>query len=200
MNTSTVIHDLDQKLAFIEELNTFKSIERIMSLPNLDRNESDAEHSWHLAMFVMVFASSYPILSMTKCLQLALIHDLPELYAWDCPPRTDTTHKHLKEQQAIEKILSLLPDDTKSVFHVLFEEYEMKSSPEARFVYQLDKVIPYITCYLCRWLHLQQGKLTYNQLVPIARSKVTSEFWFDIILEKYIDLCKTTWCFYQENS
>lgn len=188
---------LEKNLKFVEEVNKFKFIERIIWMKWLERYETDAEHSWHLAIFVMVLAPFYSNLDVNKCIKLALIHDLPEIYAWDCPPWTDVSDKNIKEAHAIKLLLWQLWDSSKDEFEMLFNEYEIRSSREARFVYELDKIIPWITCYLCEWLHLKKEKLDYRKIATIHRNKVSQEFWFDEILKNYISLCEQNWYIYE---
>lgn len=167
-----------------------------MDLKWLSRSENDAEHSRHLAMCVLIFHPSFPELNLEKCLSLALLHDLPELYAGDCPPRTDTSEKQAKEHEAIQKLLSWMSIDNRDQFDQLFSEYESRSTKEARFVYELDKVIPIITSYLCEGTHLKRNQVTIDEAVKRNREKVSSEFWFNEILEYYFNLSKENWYWY----
>jgi len=78
------------------------------------RLENDAEHSWHLAMMVWVFAPHYeqPI-DLEKALKMALIHDLPEIYAGDVPAFDveGRLGKDERERRAMERLLLLLPEE-----------------------------------------------------------------------------------------
>ena len=49
-------NSLLQQIQFIKEIDKLKYIQRKTKLFNSNRNENDAEHSWHLAMMVMVLA------------------------------------------------------------------------------------------------------------------------------------------------
>ena len=55
--------DLLNQIAFIKEIDKVKYIQRKTKLFNSDRNENDAEHSWHLALMTIVLAehSNEPI-------------------------------------------------------------------------------------------------------------------------------------------
>ena len=69
-----------QQINFIKEIDKIKYIERKTKLFNSDRNENDAEHSWHLAMMTIVLAehSDVPI-DVLKVLKMVLIHDIVEM-------------------------------------------------------------------------------------------------------------------------
>ena len=66
-------------LGFLQELEEFKHVERDIYLKN-GRRESDAEHTWHVAMFLLLFEKDLPEnLDFLKMLKMALIHDLAEV-------------------------------------------------------------------------------------------------------------------------
>ena len=73
MNTE----DLLNQIAFIKEIDKVKYIQRKTKLFNSDRNENDAEHSWHLALMAIVLAehSNEPI-DVLKVVKMVLIHDI----------------------------------------------------------------------------------------------------------------------------
>ena len=77
-----MITNLESKLRFIELIDEMKSINRTITL-RCGRKESDADHSYHLAMMVMIFIDDFPGLDALKCLRLALLHDLVEIFAGD---------------------------------------------------------------------------------------------------------------------
>ena len=67
-------------LSFLKEIEKFKLIERRVYCSDLKRKESDAEHSWHLAMFIILFEKDIAKnLDIAKMLKMALIHDLAEI-------------------------------------------------------------------------------------------------------------------------
>ena len=49
-NTEDLLH----QIAFIKEIDKVKYIQRKTKLFNSDRNENDAEHSWHLALMLLI--------------------------------------------------------------------------------------------------------------------------------------------------
>ena len=66
----TLIHDdrLRQQIDFLIEIDRLKHVLRRAYLPGTDRNENTAEHSWHLAVAVLVLPTDYGVL----CLAFAL--------------------------------------------------------------------------------------------------------------------------------
>jgi|GEM_PF-5437389 len=75
-----MLTNLEKKLKFIEIVDEMKYIKRIIYLKD-NFLENDAEHSYHLALMVMTFIDDFSELDYEKCLKLALIHDIVEIYA-----------------------------------------------------------------------------------------------------------------------
>lgn len=141
---------LEKQLAFLQEIDQFKEVERLIHTQS-GRYETDAEHTWHLAMFLLVFDKELPAhVDRLKLLKLALIHDLAEIYAGDIYA-FDTEgrkNKSQRELEAAEELFSILPGDMQEEFLALFEEYEHKQSEEARIVKAFDKLQPLLSHYL----------------------------------------------------
>ena len=70
-----MITNIENKLKFIELINKMNEIKRAIILQNWEK-ESDAEHSFHLAIMVCVFLPDFPELSELKTIKIALFHDL----------------------------------------------------------------------------------------------------------------------------
>lgn len=135
----------DKILSFLQEIEKCKAIERKMYCSNPDRAESDAEHSWHLAMFVLLFEKELPKnLDSTRMLKLALMHDLAEIYAGDtfAFDKEGQATKKERELESAKKLFSQLPEDLREEFMDLFEEYEEVKTPESKFVKSFDKIQP----------------------------------------------------------
>lgn len=127
----------EQILNLAKVLGRMKQLKRTGWIRRRVNNpESDAEHSFSLAMLVMLFAPEK--LNRLKCLQLALIHDLPEIYCGDITPgELDPVKKQALEKSAMAKVVR---DLNLSQLQELFEEYEQHQTPEALFVWVLDRI------------------------------------------------------------
>ena len=98
--------------------------------------ESDAEHSYSLAMLTMLFAPHS--LDRLRCIQLALIHDLPEVFCGDfVPGEISDKEKSVLEQEAMDKVVR---ETDLPVLAELFAEYKQQQTPEAKFVWILDRL------------------------------------------------------------
>lgn len=106
-----------------------------------DLCESVAEHTLGVALLALFLADTYfPELDLLKILKMALIHDLGEVYTGDLTPDDpiDSQEKYQSEVQSVYKILDKFPNGRH--FIKLWEEYEVGTSPEAKFVRQIDRL------------------------------------------------------------
>jgi putative hydrolases of HD superfamily len=106
-----------------------------------ERCESVAEHTFSMAVLAMFLAGAhFPELDPLKVLRLVLLHDFGEIYAGDIVPSDEIAaeEKHRRERAAVEEVLRKLPDGESYI--ALWQEYEDQSTPEARFVRQIDRL------------------------------------------------------------
>lgn len=136
---------LAAQIAFIAEIDRLKTVLRLSPLLAADRRENDAEHSWHLALMVLVLAeyANEPI-DVERTLKLVLVHDLVEIYAGDTCLFDDEAKKDQaeREQAAADRLFALLPQDQERAFHALWDEFEARETPEARFAKAMDRLQP----------------------------------------------------------
>jgi putative hydrolases of HD superfamily len=93
-----MIKNIEKKLKFIELVDEMKNIKRAIFLRD-GTQENDAEYSYHLAMMVMTFIDDFPELDYEKCLKIALIHDLIEIYAGDTVALDKEAEKTKKQRE-----------------------------------------------------------------------------------------------------
>lgn len=111
-----------------------------------NQRESVAEHSWRLALMVMLVHPKLTVRAdLLKMMKLAVIHDIIEIDAKDVPVLEQLGNnkvvqaKEEKEREAIEKVKKMLGKDGKEIYDLWFE-YENQETNEARVVRALDKV------------------------------------------------------------
>ncbi|TWV94680.1 HD domain-containing protein [Chitinophaga pinensis] len=141
MNTNQLL----QQVAFIKEIDKLKYIQRRTKLFNSDRNENDAEHSWHLAMMTLVLAehADKPI-DVLKVIKMVLIHDLVEIDAGDTFIY-DTAKNHTnteEERLAAQRIFGLLPEAQAQELIAIWEEFEEGMTDDAKFAKAMDRFEP----------------------------------------------------------
>ena len=105
-----------------------------------ERCESVADHTLGVAVIAMLLTEAHDQeINPLKVLQMALIHDFGEIYAGDIVPSTEIDpQKHTLEKESVSRIFEKLPNG--QIYLDLWEEYEQGSSPEARFIRQIDKL------------------------------------------------------------
>ncbi|EFC86740.1 HD domain-containing protein [Parafrankia sp. EUN1f] len=136
---------LSRQIAFLIEIDKLKSVLRHSNLVDLSRRENDAEHSWHLAMFSVVLAeyAAYEV-DEARVLRMLLIHDLVEVYAGDTfiYDYAAAADQEERERAAAERLFPQLPDEQAAALRSLWNEFEQRQTPEARFARALDRVQP----------------------------------------------------------
>lgn len=138
-------HLLLKQIHFIKEIDKLKYIQRKTKLMNSDRNENDAEHSWHLAMMTIVLAehSDHPV-DVLKVLKMVLIHDIVEIDAGDTFIYDSLkSHSNTDEELAAAKrIFGLLPKEQAEEFIAIWQEFEEGVTVEAKFAKSMDRLEP----------------------------------------------------------
>lgn len=136
---------LGQQFAFLIEVDRLKTVLRASTLAADARRENDAEHSWHLALMVPVLAeyADEPI-DVGHTIKLVVVHDLVEVYAGDTPLYDDAARVSQVERElaAADRLFGLLPDDQAVEFRALWDEFEARKTPEARFAKAIDRLEP----------------------------------------------------------
>lgn len=131
---------IDAYIDFIKELDLLKSVLRT-AWNSQGRPESTAEHSWRLALFVLVMLEEYPELDAARVLAMALLHDVGEIYEGDISAADypDAQDKFREEEAAVRRVLGLLPEKLRDRLYSCWLEYEQGKTAEARLVKALDK-------------------------------------------------------------
>ncbi len=149
---------LAQQLDFIMEIDKLKGIYRQTYLLDTSRKENDAEHSWHLAVMALLLAEyAREELDLLKVLKMVILHDLVEIDAGDsfCYDDAAICDKAEREEEAAARLFALLPPDQERELRGLWDEFEERSTPEARFAASLDRLQPLMHNYHTRgksWL------------------------------------------------
>lgn len=183
------------QMEFIKEIDKLKYIQRKTKLFNSERHENDAEHSWHLAMMVIVLAeySNEPI-DVLKVLKMVLLHDIVEIDAGDTF-LYDTTKNHSNTDEeliAAHRIFGLLPEDMTKDFKDIWIEFEEGQTNEAKFAKAMDRLEPILQNISNQggtWTEFNVSFETVYQ--KIAGIKNGSAFLWDHVEEIIEDFRKT---------
>lgn len=177
---------LQSTIHFLKEIERFKTCERTCRTTNAGRAESDAEHSWHLAIFLILLENEFENIDFAKLLKMALIHDLPEIYAGDTNPyRGDTVNKEENEKHAAGQLFDQLPDAAAKNLKALFREYANQETPEAKIVKSADKLMPLIQ-NLCTNEHYSSYRklgVAYEEVVAYM-----DQFFSEGVLKRFYQM------------
>ncbi|MCK5022871.1 MAG: HD domain-containing protein [Candidatus Aenigmarchaeota archaeon] len=139
-----------KQIDFIREVDKLKTIFRQSYIINDDRKENDAEHSWHLSLMAVILSEyANENIDILKVLKMILVHDLVEIDAVDtfCYDKDAASTKKEREEKAADRIFSLLPPEQGKEIRSLWEEFENRSTPEAKFAAGLDRLQPLLMNY-----------------------------------------------------
>ena len=146
-STAQIDPDLGARLKFIIELDKLKTELRQTFLVDESRHENSAEHSWHLAMIAMVMAphAKEPI-DLERVIRILLVHDVVEIDAGDVDIYDYEARKAKERDEvtAADRIFGILPEPEASELRSLWDEYEARETPEARFAYACDRLQPFL--------------------------------------------------------
>ena len=138
---------LTSQLAFLHEIDAVKNIFRQTAVSGSVRKENDAEHSWHLAMMAMVLAeyAARPV-DVCRVIRMVLVHDLVEIDAGDtfCYDEVAALDKSEREEACADRLFALLPGEQGREMRSLWDEFEARETPDARFASALDRMQPII--------------------------------------------------------
>ena len=136
---------LGKQIRFILEIDKLKGVFRQTYLLDGSRKENDAEHSWHLALMAVLLAehAAEPV-DLPRVVKMVLIHDLVEIDAGDtfCYDEAGNADKARRERAAADRVFALLPPDQAGRIRELWDEFEARETPEARYAAALDRLQP----------------------------------------------------------
>jgi putative hydrolase of HD superfamily len=157
-----------QQIEFILEVDKLKHILRQTILMDKSRRENSAEHSWHIALTVMILSeyAGDADIDFFRVMKILLVHDLIEIdagdtYCYDDQGRKDQT---AREKIAADRIFNILPPDQAGTLRDLWDEFEERKTPESRFANALDRVQPFLHNYFTRGQTWQENDIKSDQV------------------------------------
>lgn len=132
-----------QQMQFLIEADKVKSVFRRNRTLHGDRHENSAEHSWQLALMAVVLSEhASPEVDVLRVVKMLLVHDLVEIDAGDTFAFDEAAvlTQREREGRAAERIFGLLPSDMAVEMRAVWEEFEARRTPEARFARSLDNL------------------------------------------------------------
>ncbi|MCB0332074.1 MAG: HD domain-containing protein [Bdellovibrionales bacterium] len=136
--------EIQQIVSFVAETDKLKLVERTNRLVHAKRRENSAEHSWQVALCALLFQEhANEKIDLLKVLSMLLIHDIVEVDVGDVFLHDKHKVEDLYERElaAAERLFGILPNNQAEKFVLLWKEFEMRETPEARFAAALDRLM-----------------------------------------------------------
>jgi len=136
-------NDFERIFEFTIELDRLKAILRKTKPSGLDRYENTAEHSWQVCLLALALTkhSVWPV-DPARVVELLLVHDIPEVDAGDQIVYAVSDGVQENERAAAERIFGLLPEQQGERLLLLWNEFTLRQTAEARFAYAMDRLMP----------------------------------------------------------
>jgi len=166
---------LDRQIRFILEIDRLKNVVR-QNVTTARRLENSCEHSWHIAAMAMVLHEyANGKIDLCRVLKMLLIHDVVEIDAGDtyCYDQQASADQAQREQAAAERIFAMLPADQRDEMRALWEEFEQRRTPEARFAAAMDRLQPVLLNYFTQGESWRQKEVRSAQVM--ARNRTIGE-------------------------
>lgn len=102
------------------------------------RRETVAEHSWRLALMAFWLKDEFEDLDMDRVIRMCLIHDLGECFTGDIPVFLKTREDEGREDALLNQWLGTIPEPLQKEMRQLYQEMELRQTPEAKLYKALD--------------------------------------------------------------
>jgi len=160
---------LAKQVEFIVEIDKLKQVVRRTWLTDKSRRENDAEHSWHLGVMAILLLehAQQPQLDLLRVLKMLLVHDLVEIDAGDTFVYDDAgaVDKAEREMAAADRVFGLLPADQAAELRAIWEEFEARGTPEAKYAAALDRFQPMLHNYRTQGKAWREHGITADQVI-----------------------------------
>jgi len=164
---------LEKQIQFIIEVDKLKHIYRQTYLMDGTRRENSVEHSWHIALMVLLLGEHVQSsdLDLFRVMKMALIHDLVEIDAGDtlCYDQSARRDQKSREKKAAERIFNLLPADQAGEIRALWDEFEASKTPEAKFTRAIDRMQPVLHNFHTQGASWRKHHITRKQVMDRNR-------------------------------
>jgi putative hydrolase of HD superfamily len=137
---------MKRQIQFVLEADRLKTVARQSRITDGSRPENSAEHSWHLALMALALGGHAPAgTDLGRVIAMVVVHDLVEIDAGDLFLYSDSAaqaRQGVAERAAADRIFALLPASQAVAARALWDEFEERRTPEARFARALDRLQP----------------------------------------------------------
>lgn len=173
-----VLSRLPEAARLLFDIEVLKDVERQNPNANGVRRELVAEHSWFIAMGVVLLAEFSPQkIDVARAVLLATVHDVVEAFVGDTFAfGAEVATQHSREHNAMTQLREKYDGNTAVERLVdLWNEYENQETAEAKFVKGIDAFMPIVLNYSnieqSSWLqHGVEGSKVLKRLARVEES------------------------------
>jgi putative hydrolase of HD superfamily len=185
---------LSTTIAFIGYIDQLKSVIRMNALHDGSREENTAEHSWHAALSALLLApyANEPV-NINRVVRMLLIHDLVEIEAGDTfvYNAKQMAAQAAAESQAAKVIFERLPTDQGEMYQSLWEEFEARETPEAKFAKAIDRFLPIFSNLVNGGFSWRLHGISQSQVRALAEiirdGSIKLYEWVDLALKQAVE-------------
>ena len=135
--------------------------------------ESVADHSYAMSIMSMIISDLHSFDSK-KILKMTLLHDLAESQVGDfTPDEIPKERKYEIENSAMNKILENLPSNLKEEYNQIWNEYQSKSTNEAKIVHDIDKLE--MAFQAIEYFNTRHPKTSIQSFIDSALNEINNE-------------------------
>lgn len=157
--------------SLLVELDKLKSVYRKAYLTDGSRNENSAEHSWHLAVALMILKDSIPeSVNIDHAIKMALLHDVCEIGVGDISVYDPNRSEQKKREVEFINSFEERHDDFGNLAASLYREYENQVSQESIWVGVLDRFLPFILNLATQGKTWKEQSISRSQVIALNKS------------------------------
>lgn len=185
---------INQLLKFTAEVDKMTGISRRTMLVDKSRRENDAEHSWHIALMVMLFKDYAPEgADICRAVQMCVVHDLVEIYAGDTfayDPNANQD-KEEREKLAADKLFAQIPEHLAKDFRTLWEEFDGMETPTSKYAAAMDRLQPLLHNTLTDGHTWKEGhpsvEMVNRRMAPALEAIPQIRDWYEKNIQRALD-------------
>lgn len=185
---------LDELLEFTSFTHKIREVERAIWVKDKEQAENNSEHSYQLALTALYIIEARQLkLDAGRCMALAIVHDILEVYSGDTPAfgaQQLQATKDERELAARAKLRRRWP--TLTLLHELIDEYEARQTAESKFIYALDKILPIMNNYLDNGRTWKKDNITLQDHVAEKSDKVAADPEITRYYQELMELLKNS--------
>ena len=194
MTSSAVLPEAEQpgstghfdprSLQFVNELDLLKTVYRRAYVSDQSRHENSAEHSWHLALTLLILHQTLaPEMDVDHAVRMALVHDIAEIGAGDVPVYSSERETIGEAEEAYLLTLIQAHQGFAHEIHALWQEFEQQETIESRWVKVVDRLLPFLLNLATdgrTWHDLNVTRADVERInQPIAQTAPALYAWMD---------------------